>query len=305
MVLGVWAAMLQEWHSAPRYCPVPWQWWSFFSAVSKDARHERTQKVDVLRGPRGLQHARPDGPHSAAASAPDRRLLFLLRRCRPLRLRATRGAEAEAHAPRAGQRQVPRRPLHAERPSQAGRPLPHLETPNSARQHDPAGGAGAQGRHSLQTGSASLDSAGRRGAAARRPSWRSGPCTLGTCTPRSRRRRPPPARRCGAGRPRCRRSSRGGPSAGQRSPPPRRPERAASPRGGVLGGRPARARTRTFWISKSVLSVAPAGCAPAFSDHSAVVASANSISITRFSCGGSIFPQRRMPTMVGRSSTSA
>ena len=56
------------------------------------------------------------------------------------------------------------------------------------------------------------------------------------------------------------------------------------------------ARTRTFWISKSVLSVAPAGCAPAFSDHSAVVASANSISITRFSCGGSIFPQRRMPT---------
>ena len=41
------------------------------------------------------------------------------------------------------------------------------------------------------------------------------------------------------------------------------------------------------------------------SDHSAVVASANSISITRFSCGGSIFPQRRMPTTVGRSSTSA
>ena len=37
------------------------------------------------------------------------------------------------------------------------------------------------------------------------------------------------------------------------------------------------ARTRTFWISKSVLSVAPAGCAPAFSDHSAVVASANSL----------------------------
>ena len=65
------------------------------------------------------------------------------------------------------------------------------------------------------------------------------------------------------------------------------------------------ARTRTFWISKSVLSVAPAGCAPAFLDHSAVVASANSISITRFSCGGSIFPQRRMPAMVGRSSTSA
>ena len=64
------------------------------------------------------------------------------------------------------------------------------------------------------------------------------------------------------------------------------------------------ARTRTFWISKSVLSVAPAGCAPAFSDHSAVVASANSNSITRFSCGGSIFPQRRMPTMVGRSTSA-
>ena len=53
------------------------------------------------------------------------------------------------------------------------------------------------------------------------------------------------------------------------------------------------------------LSVASAGCAPAFSDHSAVVASANSISITRFRCGGSIFPQRRMPTMIGRSSASA
>ena len=25
MVLGVWAAMLQEWHSAPRYCLAPWQ----------------------------------------------------------------------------------------------------------------------------------------------------------------------------------------------------------------------------------------------------------------------------------------
>ena len=39
-----------------------------------------------------------------------------------------------------------------------------------------------------------------------------------------------------------------------------------------------------------MLSVAPAGCAPVFLDHSAVVASANSISNTRFSCGGSIFP---------------
>ena len=45
---------------------------------------------DVLRGPRGLQHARPDGPHSAAAAgALDRRGFFLLRRCRALRLRAT------------------------------------------------------------------------------------------------------------------------------------------------------------------------------------------------------------------------
>ena len=106
----------------------------------------RARAPDVLRGPRGLQHARPDGPHSAAAAgAPDRRGFFLLRRRRALRLRATRGAEAEAHAPRAGQRQVPRSPRHAGRPSQAGRPLPLLETPNSARQHDPAGGAGAQG----------------------------------------------------------------------------------------------------------------------------------------------------------------
>ena len=38
---------------------------------------------------------------AAAASAPDRRGFFLLRRCRALRLRATRGAEAEAHALRA------------------------------------------------------------------------------------------------------------------------------------------------------------------------------------------------------------
>ena len=111
----------------------------------------RARAPHVLRGPRGLQHARPDGPHSAAAAgAPDRRGFFLLRRRRALRLRAARGAEAEAHAPQAGQRQVPRSPRHAGRPSQAGRPLPHLETPNSARQHDPAGGAGAQGRHSLQ-----------------------------------------------------------------------------------------------------------------------------------------------------------
>ena len=29
---GDGAAMLQEWHSAPRYCPAPWQWWSFFLA---------------------------------------------------------------------------------------------------------------------------------------------------------------------------------------------------------------------------------------------------------------------------------
>ena len=33
----------------------------------------------------------------------------------------------------------------------------------------------------------SLDSTGWRGGAATRPSWRSGPCTLGTCAPRSRR----------------------------------------------------------------------------------------------------------------------
>ena len=43
-----------------------------------------------------------------------------------------------------------RLPFLAKVSFQAGRPLPYLETPNSARQHDPAGGAGAQGRHSLQ-----------------------------------------------------------------------------------------------------------------------------------------------------------
>ena len=37
----------------------------------------------------------------------------------------------------------------------------------------------------------------------------------------------------------------------------------------------------TFWISKSVLAWLLPG-APAFLDHSAVVVSANSISITRF-----------------------
>ena len=69
--------------------------------------------------------------------------------------------------------------------------------------------------------------AGGRGSTPARPS---------TGSAATRRRRPPPARRCGARRPRCRRSSRGGPSAGQRSPPPRLPERAASPRGGVRSG---------------------------------------------------------------------
>ena len=51
-----------------------------------------------------------DGRTGVLAGAPDRCGLFLLRGRRPMRLRATRGAEAEAHAPRAGQRQVPRRP---------------------------------------------------------------------------------------------------------------------------------------------------------------------------------------------------
>ena len=93
----------------------------------------RARAPDVLRGPRGLQHARPDGPRSAAAAgAPDRRGFFLLRRRRALRLRAARGAEAEAHAPRAGQRQVPRCPRHAGRPSQAGRPPGDAELGPSA-----------------------------------------------------------------------------------------------------------------------------------------------------------------------------
>ena len=46
-------------------------------------------------------------------------------------------------------------------------------------------------------------------------------------------------------------SSRGGPSAGQRSPPPRRPERAASPRGDILGGRPAWGRRRSTVLFRS------------------------------------------------------
>ena len=38
----------------------------------------RARAPDVLRGPRGLQHARPDGPHSAAAAgAPDRRGFYV------------------------------------------------------------------------------------------------------------------------------------------------------------------------------------------------------------------------------------
>ena len=66
----------------------------------------RARSPDVLRGPRGLQHARPDGPHSAAAaSAPDRRGLFLLRRCgycRPRSSRATTATSAsESSASRA------------------------------------------------------------------------------------------------------------------------------------------------------------------------------------------------------------
>ena len=52
------------------------------------------------------------------------------------------------------------------------------------------------------------------------------------------------------------------------------------------------ARIRTFWISKSVLSVAPAGCAGVRT--TAQLWRRRSISITR--CGGSILPQRRMPT---------
>ena len=43
----------------------------------------------------------------------------------------------------------------------------------------------------------------------------------------------------------------------------------------------------------------PSTSASAFLDHSAVVASANLISITRFSCGGSIFPQPECPPWWG------
>ena len=90
----------------------------------------------------------------------------------------------------------------------------------------------------------SLDSTGWRGGAARRPSWRSGPCTLGTCTPRSRRCwwawlpgsapacRPAPGScgsgcsgRCAGEAARCagRRQCRSGRAAGGRGSTPARP----------------------------------------------------------------------------------
>ena len=55
----------------------------------------RARAPDVLRGPRGLQHARPDGPHSAAAAgAPDSSCYVAVGRCgyvppEELRLRLT------------------------------------------------------------------------------------------------------------------------------------------------------------------------------------------------------------------------
>ena len=55
---------------------------------------------------------------------------------------------------------------------------------------------------------------------------------------------------------------RGGPSAGQRSPPQRRPERAASPRGGILGGRPAEPKQLTvLFRSCQVSPSTPRQCA--------------------------------------------
>ena len=91
--------------------------------------------------------ARPDGPHSAAAAgAPDRRGFFLLRRGRPLRLRAARGAEAEAHAPRAGQRPHCRECLASFEPHHChgtgqyvGAPAPLLQHRGPDAQDHPSG----------------------------------------------------------------------------------------------------------------------------------------------------------------------
>ena len=56
--------MLQEWHSAPRYCPVPWQWWSFFLSGL-----EGREALPAMSGGPVLQLLPPghaDGPSSAS-----------------------------------------------------------------------------------------------------------------------------------------------------------------------------------------------------------------------------------------------
>ena len=118
-----------------RRCPDPKR-----ACCATGAGLRRACAPDVLRGPRGLQHAPPTvhiaqpARQTVAASS----CYVAVGRCGYV------PPKAEAHAPRAGQRQVPRCPRHAERPSQAGRPLPHLEAPNSARQHDPSDNEGTE-----------------------------------------------------------------------------------------------------------------------------------------------------------------
>ena len=122
----------------------------------------------------------------------------------------------------------------------------------------------------LPPGSCGLGCSGRCAGEAARCSGRR-PCRLGrtaggrgstparpsTGSAATRRRRPPPARRCGARRPRCRRSSRGGPSASQRSPTQRRP----GPRPWSLHCPPLRATlvARSFfgvWMPRSTTAMA-------------------------------------------------
>ena len=91
----------------------------------------RARAPHVLRG-------RPDGQQPARQTVAASSCCVAVGRCGYV-------PPEEAHAPRAGQHKY-----NAVRTMLnnllAGGPLRHLETPNSARQHDPEGGAGAQGR---------------------------------------------------------------------------------------------------------------------------------------------------------------
>ena len=318
--------MLQEWHSAPRYCPVPWQWWSFFSAVSKDARHSLSPVLQLL--PPG--HA--DRPSSASPGevvvgqlekvvqhGPDCVVLvavpLVVREPQPQLLGRhvaaapdgdVAGRSRDGLARRLLLRYVDRRGGRAVdlevRVARQGRelcgglaPVAQQALLGPGQRHFPS----ALGYLSIALGGAAALPRGLRGEAGHAPralvlhaaAGVGGRGSQGQPLPAGQRLEvvdqavvaavqekqhgvPDDARAArgalledvvvlqpvrpqgllphededlhppGARRPRCRRSSRGGPSAGQRSPPPRRPERAASPGGAVLGGRPARGRRR-------------------------------------------------------------